>query len=219
MYAKKSVSMKVVVLLLAVVLLIGCVAGGTVAFLMHKSNSVVNTFVIGNIGGLEITETGDDGNHTTGHVYKIVPGTKIAKYPVVTYTPAPAATGTENVPVYVFVKVDVTTGEGKWAVTDKTYSFDSGKVTWSVGSDWTAVNGQTGVFYKKVDNVTAETTLDIMQKDSDNKTITVSDSIVKNDVDDIAAGLGSITFTAYAIQQDGFNGDVAAAWNQAKNAT
>ena len=56
MYAKKkSVSMKVVVLLLAVVLLIGCTIGGSVAYLMANTNTVTNTFVVGNIGNLTLT--------------------------------------------------------------------------------------------------------------------------------------------------------------------
>lgn len=214
---KKSVSMKALVLLLAVVLLVGCVAGGTVAYLMHKSESVINTFVVGNIGTLTITETGDDGDHTVGHVYKIVPGVKIAKKPVVIYTPADAADGTANVPVYVFVKVQASTDNGKWTVNGNNYSFDGGKITWAVDSRWTPVEGEPGVFSMKVDDVTQATNQDIMAKDADDNTITVSSNIVKNDVAAVAANVGSITFTAYAIQQDGFD-TPAAAWAQAKQA-
>ena len=166
MYAKKkSVSMKAVALLLVVILLIGCTIGGTIAYLMTSSGPVTNTFVVGNIGDLRLTETGDDGDHTTNHEYTIVPGVKIAKNPVVTYSPASAGNGTANVPVYVFVKVDVSTGEGKWVVNNKAYSFDSGKVTWTVGDDWTAVPDVTGVFYNAIDEteLTAETSLNVMK--------------------------------------------------------
>ena len=218
MYAKKkSVSMKVVVLLLAVVLLIGCTIGGSVAYLMANTNTVTNTFVVGNIGNLTLTEENDDGDHTTGNEYKIVPGAKIAKNPVVTYTPAQAETGTENVPVYVFVKVGVTTGERKWSVNGKEYSFDNGKVTWTVGDDWTALTGFPGVFYNEIeeDELTAATTLNVMKTietvNEKAKTIEVSSNIVKNDVSTVATNIGSIQFTAYAIQQDTF-ADASAAW-------
>ena len=48
--------------------------------------------------------------------------------------------------------------------------------------------------------------------------IKVSSEITKANISDVASDAGNITFTAYAIQQDGF-ADAAAAWTQAKNAT
>ena len=72
MYAKKNLSMKVVVLLLAVVLLIGCVAGGTLAYLMAKSSIVTNTFVVGDIGDLKLYENNEEITTTTTKSFTIM---------------------------------------------------------------------------------------------------------------------------------------------------
>ena len=66
---KKNISTKVFVLLLAVMLLLGCTVGGTVAYLMNKSATVTNTFSTSNIQ-IELKET-------TGNDYKLVPGKNI----------------------------------------------------------------------------------------------------------------------------------------------
>lgn len=53
---KRNISGRVLVALVAVVLLIGCAAGGTVAWLVSKPAAIVNTFTIGNIDAT-LTET------------------------------------------------------------------------------------------------------------------------------------------------------------------
>ena len=73
---RRGVSTRAFVALLAVVLVIGCVAGGTVAWLTAKTDDVVNTFTYGNIN-ITLEET-------TKEPYKIVPGAEIAKDPKVT---------------------------------------------------------------------------------------------------------------------------------------
>lgn len=195
MYAKKSVSMKVVVLLLAVVLLIGCVAGGTLAYLMAKSSTVTNTFVAGEIGTLNLSET-------TGNSYIVTPGVDITKNPTVTFNG-------NNVAAYVFLKVDAT----GWTVsgTDTTFTYSVGtnqEMKW-VLDGWTKL--EDGVYYKEVAANAGEQSWSVIK---DNK-ITVSSEITKANISDYTKGL---TFTAYAIQKDGFN-SVADAWTQAKNAT
>ena len=195
MYAKKSVSMKVVVLLLAVVLLIGCVAGGTLAYLMAKSSTVDNTFVAGEIGTLNLSET-------TGNSYIVTPGVDITKDPTVTFNG-------NNVAAYVFLKVDAT----GWTVsgTDTTYTYsvgDSQEMKW-VLDGWTKL--EDGVYYKEVAANAGEQSWSVIE---DNK-ITVSSEITKANISNYTKKL---TFTAYAIQKDGFN-SVADAWTQAQNAT
>ena len=196
MYAKKkSVSIKVVVLLLAVVLLIGCVAGGTLAYLMTKSATVTNTFVAGEIGTLSLAET-------TGNSYIVTPGVDITKDPVVTFKG-------NNVAAYVFLKVEAT----DWAVSgaDTTYTYSIGtnqEVKW-VLDGWTKL--EDGVYYKEVAANAGEQSWSVIK---DNK-ITVSSEITKANISDYTKGL---SFTAYAIQKDGFT-TVAAAWEQAKTAT
>ena len=195
MYAKKSVSMKVVVLLLAVVLLIGCVAGGTIAYLMAKSSTVNNTFVAGEIGTLKLSET-------TGNSYIVTPGVDITKDPTITFNG-------NNVAAYVFLKVDAT----GWTVSgaDTTYTYSIGtnqEMKWELNG-WTKL--EDGVYYKEVAANAGEQSWSVIK---DNK-ITVSSEITKANISDYTKGL---SFTAYAIQKDGFT-TVNAAWTQAQNAT
>lgn len=49
MYAKKGANKKMVAVLLAVALLIGCGIGGTLAWLMDTTPAVTNTFTVGNV--------------------------------------------------------------------------------------------------------------------------------------------------------------------------
>ncbi len=72
---RRGVSTRAFVALLAVVLVIGCVAGGTVAWLTATTDPVTNIFTYGNID-ITLTETERE--------YKIVPGATIAKDPKVT---------------------------------------------------------------------------------------------------------------------------------------
>ena len=202
---KKSMSMNVVVLLLSVVLLIGWVAGGTIAFLMTKSTPVTNTFVVGTIGSLELKETNGTLNNGSQE-FLIIPGKNIDKDPKVKFTG-------NNVDAYVFVKVDA----NGWTPNGNTYSITSandvnGEMSWTVDSAWAAVPGENHVYYKAVAVGEENRVWSIISGD----VINVSRYITEASIRDYAK---SLTFTAYAIQQDGFNGDVAEAWNQAKNAT
>lgn len=195
MYAKKNVSMKVVVLLLAVVLLIGCVAGGTIAYLMAKSSTVNNTFVAGEIGTLTLSET-------TGNSYIVTPGVDIKKDPTVTFNG-------NNVAAYVFLKVEATGWDVSGSDTTYTYSIGTNQdMKWELNG-WTKL--EDGVYYKEVAANAGEQSWSVIK---DNK-ITVSSEITKANISDYTKGL---SFTAYAIQKDGFT-TVAAAWAQAQTAT
>ena len=68
---RRNVSNKTVAILLALVLAIGCAVGGTLAWLISKTDPVVNTFTYGDINiGLEETTEGP---------YTITPGKKSPK--------------------------------------------------------------------------------------------------------------------------------------------
>ena len=104
MRENKSNIKRIAVLLLAVMLLIGCTIGGTLAWLSAQADKVENTFTIGNItidlkehelktdGTLDLTKEVDKNS------YKIVPGGKQPKDPFVT-----VKAGSENCYVYVLV--------------------------------------------------------------------------------------------------------------------
>lgn len=225
MYAKKSVSMKVVVLLLAVVLLIGCVAGGTLAYLMDKSSTVTNTFVVGDIGTLTLKENGTEASNNTNS-FNIVPGVDIAKNVTVSYSYTDNANDNlDDVAVYVFVKVaavnwDVDdTGDG---ATYKKYSIENNLLSWSIADGWTYLTTEDGarVYYREVAanaSLTDVPVIAALSGEGEAKHIDVSSDIAKTNVSTVATKAGNIVFSAYATQQDGFN-DATAAWAVAKTA-
>lgn len=202
---RKSNAGKSAILFLAVAMLVGCMIGGTVAWLISESQTVTNTFVAGQIGTLELTETDVETNKETteGQEYLIVPGTPIAKDPKVTYTPVENADGKAPVAVYVFVEI----GAAGWTKSGNVYSIGD-QMSWTVDSYWTCLEGN--VYYKEL---TAGTEIEDQAIIAENK-ITVSPTAVNEDnIEDLAAASG-LNFSVYAIQKD--NLSVADAWVAAK---
>ena len=177
---RRSVSSRAFIALLALVLVIGCVAGGTVAWLVATTDTVTNTFTYGDIN-IALTES-------TGTDYQIIPGKDIPKDPKVTVKGGSEA-------CWLFVKVE------------ETGTFVADKVTYAIDKDWTALEGENGVYYRQVAAVTADTDFSVLEGDK----ITVKDTLTKGDIKDIAAVNPTLKITAYAIQTEG-TGTVAEAW-------
>ena len=135
---RRGVSTRAFVALLALVLVIGCVAGGTVAWLVAKTDPVVNTFTYGDIK-IELAET-------TGPNYKIVPGVDISKDPKVTVKANSEA-------CWLFVEVK------------ETGTFVANKVTYAIADGWTALPGVNGVYYRQVGFVTENTAFSVLEGD------------------------------------------------------
>jgi len=133
---RRSVSSRAFIALLALVLVIGCVAGGTVAWLVAKTEPVVNTFTYGNIN-ITLAET-------TGTNYKVIPGTVIEKDPKVT-----VKAGSEA--CWLFVKVE------------ESGTFVADKVTYAIDKGWKALEGEKGVYYREVAAVTADTDFSVLE--------------------------------------------------------
>lgn len=180
---KKGVSTKVFLSLLALVLVVGCAVGGTIAWLTATTDPVVNTFTYGKIN-IELTETKPENKQAT-----IIPGVNISKDPKVT-----VKAGSEA--CWLFVKV---AEEG---------TFVAKKVTYSIEDGWTALDATNypGVYYREVNAVTADTDFYVLK---DNM-VTVSEELTKAEVNGIATQ-PTLTFTAYAVQKDGIN-TAAEAW-------
>ena len=186
---RRSVGMKTFVAMLALVLVIGCAVGGTVAWLVSSTNAVVNTFTYGDIN-ITLGET-------TGRDYKIIPGVDIPKDPKVTVKKDSEA-------CWLFVKVEE---EG---------TFVANKVTYSIADGWTKGDGTNipaNVYYRAVDAVTNDTDFAVLK---DNK-IYVSEELSKSDIQSISAQ-PKLTFTAYAVQKDGI-ADADTAWTKANPTT
>ena len=203
-YEKKNNGKKSIALLLALMLLVGCIAGGTVAWLMTKTDPVVNTFVAGEIGELTLIETDTDPNEEgMQHEYLVIPGAPITKDPVVNYIP----TGTNDVAVYVFVEV----GAAYWDSTANRFSIGEPPhdMYFDVDTAWEkiTVNNKT-VFVIKLAAGASLTNQKIIK---DNK-IFVDQGITIENIDEVVSYADGLTFKVYAIQQAGFN-TVQDAWN------
>ena len=180
---RRSVSGRLFVLMLALVLVLGCAVGGTVAWLVAKTDPVVNTFTYGDIN-ITLTET-----KPANQQAKIIPGVDIEKDPKVT-----VKAGSEA--CWLFVKVEE---EGTFVADKLTYSVADG---WTQGDD---TDIPANVYYREVGAVTADTDFYVL---NGNK-VTVSNSLTKEDIANITQP--KLTFTAYAVQKDGMD-TAAAAW-------
>lgn len=191
---RRSVSSRMFIAMLALVLVIGCAVGGTVAWLVAKTDPVVNTFTYGDIKITLAESTGED--------YKIVPGVNISKDPTVTVTAGSEA-------CWLFVKVD----EENWP----TFTEADGttkKVSYAIAGGWTALTDVPGVYYREVPAATADTDFAILK----DNVVTVSNTLTKTEVNTVISIQPKLTFTAYAVQQAGIN-TVAEAWAAANPTT
>ena len=197
---------KILAFLVALTLLVGCVIGGTLAWLTATTDPVVNTFTVGDIN-IDLTET-DTVNNAKNYDY--IPGDILAKDPVVT-----VEKNSEN--AYVFLKVVVANNE----VNDLTV------IQWAVKNDWKyIVNGvepaTTGVdftqdgtyyFYQEYTKKTTDTNYQVLNGNTyDTGEVTVNSAITKTQVDTILeTNKPSLTFSAAAVQKDNI-GSLANAW-------
>lgn len=172
---RRSVGMKTFVAMLALVLVIGCAVGGTVAWLTAQTGPVVNTFTYGDIK-IDLTETKPEDRRA-----KIIPGVDIEKDPTVTVKKDSEA-------CWLFVKVEE---EGTF-VTDR--------VTYSIADDWTKVDGTKNVYYREVGAATNDISFDVLKGNK----INVSGELTKSDIQSITVQ-PKLTFTAYAVQKDGID--------------
>ena len=187
---RRSVSSRAFIALLALVLVIGCVAGGTVAWLVAKTEPVVNTFTYGNIN-ITLAET-------TGTSYKIIPGKDIEKNPKVTVKGGSEA-------CWLFVKVEEV-GAISTITTDPVhYAIDTG---WAQLKDKDGKD-VSGVYYRLVDAVENDTAFNVLK---DNKII-VSGELTKETINGYAVQQPTLTFTAYAVQKENI-ADAKTAWEK-----
>lgn len=193
MYAKKNVSVKVLVVLLCVVLLIGGAIGGTVAYLMTNTDPVTNTFTAGDVN-IEFAEPNFKEDEAI-----MVPGHTIAKDPQVT-----VKANSED--CYVFVKIE------------KSANFDTYmeyEVIINGDNEWIALgDGYPGVYYREVDKNSADDqTFHILKDD----VVKVKDTVTKTIMEEAKTSEPTLKFTAYAIQKYSSNSqafEVEEAWTK-----
>lgn len=203
-----------IVLTVALVLVVALASiGGTLAWLVDKTDSVVNTFTTSDVD-IELTETWNaksDPSKQENDIWqgKLVPGTDLTKDPKVT-----VKTGSEA--CWLFVKVE----EKGWPTVQETDGTTL-KVNYSIATGWTQGTGTgeggngvpTNVWYREVEASNADKVFEIL---TDNK-VTVSSTLTKTEMNNITNNF-TLTFTAYAIQKENIS-DVKTAWAQASSNT
>lgn len=159
-------------LVMALVLVLSCVIGGTLAWLTAKTDSLTNTFTVGDIN-ITLEETKSD--------FKMVPGDTIDKDPTVT-----VEAGSEA--CWLFVKVEKSSNLGDFI----TYTIDGG---------WTALTGEDGVYYREVPATTADTDFVVLANNQVTVNDGVTKEMM-NALEEEGATQPTLTFTAYAVQKD-----------------
>jgi hypothetical protein len=183
---KKNVK-KVILTVLAVVLVFGCGVGATLAWLVAQTNTVTNTFAVGNIA-IDLQETvGTTGKQSakldsvTNNNFKIVPGASEAKDPTVI-----VEAGSEKCYVYVCV-------ENNLVVNGKTVgTLDINTSTWEVIG--TQDNKTVYRYYEVVDAANDKADLPVFTTVSYDKDISVGDMTILKDK--------TVVISAYAHQSE-----------------
>lgn len=184
----RTMSIKIAALIAAIVLVIGCTAGGTVAWLVSKPDPIVNVFTVGNINAT-LTETKKE--------FKIVPGVDITKDPVATVT-------ANSEDCYLFVQLT----EANWPTFNEKDS-TARKVKYEIADGWTKL--EDGVYYREVTKKDTDQPFDVLKGNK----VTVSNTLTKENADEIQkAEAPELTVAVYAVQKEGM-GSAADAWKTA----
>ena len=192
---------KIGITVTALALVLCFAIGGTLAWLMDKTDSVQNTFTAGDVD-ITLTETKnpDGSNNTDGTAWsaQMIPGT--------TYTKNPCVTVTEETDVdcYLFVKF---VEEGN-ASTYLTYTS-----TLIATNGWTQGDGTnipSNVWYREVAVTDSVKSWNLLEGDE----ITVNADVVTKENMEAAAN-AKLTYTAYAVQKD--NLTASEAWAEVAN--
>ena len=169
-------TLKPMLIAMAVVLLLGCVTGGTLAWLTSTTGSVTNTFTTSDIN-ITLAETKND--------FKMIPGYTIEKDPVVTVT-----AGSED--CWLFVKIDESSNLESY-------------VSYDVADGWNELtadkDGNTlkGVYYRSVMTTDPVKSFSVLKDDK----VTVLETVTKPMMDALkcdGATQPTLTFQAAAVQ-------------------
>lgn len=169
---KNAKKVKALATLAASALVVGCVVGGTLAWLTDTTDPVTNTFTTSNID-IDLTETtGGDRKE-----YKMVPGYTIEKDPTVT-----VEAGSEA--CYLFVKVE------------ESENFDT-YLSYKMADGWTALDDVDNVYYREVVASEDNANFSVLK----NNEVHVSDEVTQDQMASLSDdNYPTLTFTAYASQ-------------------
>ncbi|MBQ9099437.1 MAG: hypothetical protein IJY50_08440 [Clostridia bacterium] len=186
---------KTLITILATVLVCCCIVGGTLAWLTDKTETVTNTFTVGDVN-IKLTETINETETDVSDAaatanFKMIPGNEIPKDPKVTVLKGSEA-------CWVFVKI---------VETDTKNLID-----WEIAEGWTLVESSNGtsVYYRAEndlsDSANDGTSYSVLKGD---KVTVSSTNLVKGETEK-----PTLVITAYAVQQANLTFNQA--WEQAK---
>lgn len=193
---------KALLLVLCAIMLVTASIMGTVAYLTSTTETVSNTFSVGQVN-ITLSETKVDaygtkltgdaaGTTSAGQAYKLIPGHEYVKDPTITVT-----AGSE--PCWLFVKVE--NGISAYEATTNTIESQL------TSNGWTLVDGQSNVYYHAiVDAREAAQTIKVFEK------FVVADTAdAVNGWSSVSSENTKVSVTAYAIQSNGLE-SVTSAW-------
>lgn len=160
---------KLITAIIALTLTLCCLVGGTLAWLSVETQQLTNTFTYGDIN-ITLTET-------TGNTYQMIPGNEIGKDPTVTVKANSEA-------CWLFIKVEKDNNPDAY-------------LDYSIAEGWNELSSVTGVYYREVDKVAADTSFAVL---TGNKVV-VKNSVTKTQLNDIKTNYPTLKFTAYAVQK------------------
>ena len=182
--------MKKTLLTIVLTVLICCtVMGTTLALLVDKTNTIENTFTVGDIN-ITLTETANLD-------LKMVPGKTITKDPKVT-----VKAGSEA--CWLFVQIKET--NNTYTENGNTKSF----MTYAQAEGWTLVPGETDLYYREVGTVGQVLNADAEFFVLNGNSVTVKTDVTKEALQTAKTSAPTLAFTAFAVQRENV-GTVAAA--------
>lgn len=196
---------KAIVAVVALVLVLCCAMGGTLAWLVDSTTEVKNTFTYGDINislwehelnedGLTLSADVFTGEEQTG--FKMIPGNKIEKDPTVTVKADSEAS-------WLFIKIVESNNFDDFM----TYGVASGWTQLTVDAEGNAITDL--IYYREVAATTADTDFAVLANDS----VSVKDTVTKDMLKDGVFVAPTLSFTAYAVQRDANITTAAQAWN------
>ena len=183
---------KAIVAVVALVLVLCCAMGGTLAWLVDSTTEVKNTFTYGDIN-IALSESKDLD-------LRMIPGNPIDKDPTVT-----VEANSED--CWLFVKIE------------KSNNFDD-FMTYSIAGGWTRLTEDTKgnaisdlIYWREVDASNEQQAFEVLE---DNE-VSVLGTVTKDNLNDLdangASNYPTLTFTAYAVQRDTNITTAAQAWD------
>lgn len=196
---------KILITIVATVLVCACVVGGTVAWLMDTSDTVTNTFTVGDIK-ISLAET-------VSNEFSMVPGDVLKKDPIITID-----ANSEDCWIYIEIietyNVFVDEKYVNYSLTDVWNA--TAISTKTVENTVTTVYATNAVYAKKASSQTVQVFEGIDTYTTG--AVTVNSGITKDDIASLTTNKPTIALKAYAIQK-GAGTTAAEAWAAANPST